>query len=192
MSANRIRVVLDENVSELGYSAVAAHFYWRIHHRVPRDGEQNLELVLCTDDEANWIHYVDDHKLHVKYMLLIGPRASEFEQVLRDDVQNWRTEMILDRARQPNLPRKDRREVLYHLAIDTVERGFDQEVFDIYSKALHDSDSFIRKAAVIGASILGWPQFAEPLRQLASETEKNEAIRKDAALLLDKLNAHAN
>ena len=191
MGANRIRVVLGDTVDTKSYAPLVVRLNWRNYEQIVPDDDSRHEWVYCTDDKANWIHYVEDYTLKVKYMLLIGPRAEQFEQAIRKSVSNWPRSMILERAHSPNLSRTDRREALYVLAIDTIERGIDQETFDIYSKALADSDSFIRKAAVLGASYLAWPQLAEPLRPLATKAEKNEAIRKEATSILKKLEADA-
>jgi hypothetical protein len=185
----RIRVVLGDIVDTKSYAPIVVRFKWRNYDQEADDDHH--EWIYCTDDEANWMHFVEDFKIKIKYMLLIGPRAEEFEQLLRATVSNWPRDQILERAHKPK-SRADRCKILYVLAIDTIERGFDQETFGIYSNALADSDSLIRKAAVLGASYLRWPQLAEPLRLLATNVEKDEAIREEAAVLLKKLGQDAS
>ena len=104
-------------------------------------------------------------------------------------VLNWRSRGIIERARKPDLSREDRLEVLYHLALDKMDHGFDKETFDVLSKALKDPDSYVRASALLGSAYLAWPQLADPVRPLATNAEPDEGIRKDAALLLPRLEA---
>lgn len=68
-----------------------------------------------------------------------------------------------------------------------MEHGFDQETFDIYSKAMRDPDPIVRGAAVFGSSFLAWPQLADPMRPLATSAEPEDAIRSQAATVLKGL-----
>src|SRR5262249_43857197 len=109
------------------------------------------------------------------------------EGLLRKKLRNYSPTAIMDRARDPTLGSEDRRQALYHLALDKMERGFDQETFEIYSKAMRDPDPFVRGSAVLGSAYLGWPQLAEPMRPLATSAEPDASVRKDAALLVERL-----
>lgn len=157
--SDRIRVVLGFDADSRSFARLAVIFHWRNYRHI--HDAHKVESVFCTDDEASWIHYVEDLELDVKYMLFIGPRADEFARALRKEVRHQPRRVLLQRLREESdLTGEDRRKVLYQLAVDAVEHGFDQEVFDLYRAALDDPDPFIRDAAARGAAYLGWPELA--------------------------------
>lgn len=193
MRADRVRIVLDSSVTEDDLDPFFVDPYnWMIKERIAQKGDQPREYIYGTEDLKNDIHFISDHKIGVKYLLVSGPDAKHIEQYLRESrLLSWHPDAIIERARDSKLSREDRRQALYHLALDKMERGFDQETLDIYSKAMTDADSFVRASAVLGSAYLAWPQLAKPLRPLATDAEPDAGIRKDAALLVGRLDALA-
>jgi hypothetical protein len=192
MRADRVRIVLDPKGSEHDLDPLIVKYRFWDRRRIGRNGDQPREYIFGTEYEDTNIHYIFDHKLGVNYLLVKGPEAAQIAQLLREDLFQESPPSIMRRAREANLPPAERRRALYNLALDKMEHGFDQETFDIYTKALKDPDPFVRASAVLGSAYLAWPELAEPLRPLSTDAEPDETIRKDAALLVGRLDALAS
>ncbi len=191
VTADRLRVVIDNSVSESALISLAGRNHWGIVRRIARSGDQPAEYIYGTRDRASFIHWIEDHKIGVNYILVTGPETPRIAQVLRAKLPHFGSGYIIRRARDHALGSEDRRVALYHLALDKMEHGFDQETFDIYARAMRDPDPFVRGSAVLGSAYLGWPQLAEPLRALASPDEPDASIRVDATILVWRLGNRA-
>jgi hypothetical protein len=186
MAAQWARIVLGEpNENEL--VAIAGKNNWGLRNFNAKTADQPAERIYATRDRATQIHWIDDHKIGVVYIYVQGAETSQVEALLRAKLAHYSSKTIVERARNVTLAPADRRDALYHLALDKMDRGFDQETFDIYKRAMQDPDPFVRGSAVLGSAYLGWPQLAEPMRLLATTAEPDESIRKDAATLVDRL-----
>ena len=184
-----VRIVLASDENEDKLVAVAGKNNWGLRKIIAKSENQPAERIYATRDRATQIHWIEDDKIGVVYLYVQGPEASSIEALLRKKLRNYSSASILERARDSTLEPGDRRQALYHLALDKMERGFDPETFDIYAKAMRDPDLYVRGSAVLGSAYLGWPQLAEPMRPLTTEAEPDKGIRKDAALLLSRLAA---
>lgn len=122
----------------------------------PKSGDQPAERIYATRDCATQIHWIDDHKIGVVYIYVQGPETSKIETLLRQKLVHRPSKLILERARDAKLPTADRREALYHLALDKMDRGFDLETFVIYKAAMQDPDPFVRGSAELDSAYLGW------------------------------------
>jgi hypothetical protein len=186
MTSDQVRVVLDNSVTEDELTAIAGQHHWRIRRRFARNGEQPEEYVYTTRDSSTDLHFIQDHKLGVNYILVKGPHTTEIVSVLTANLEYYDADDIREGAKN-EMDAEDRRRSLYYLALITMDQGFDPEVFEIYKKAFADLNPIVRGAAVLGSAYLGWPKLAGALRQLASASEPDESIRKDAALLSERL-----
>lgn len=189
---DRIRIVPESDFTEETLYPLLVEHNWWIRRRIPRKGDQPLEAIYGTEDQHTNIHFIIDHKIGVNYLLVSGPDAAQVAEALRKKVFHYTSSEIVERARDANLAPTDRRRALYFLALDKMEHGFDQETFDIYSKATADPDPLVRGAAVLGSAYLGWPQLAAPLRPLTGAGEPDESIRNDAAMLVERLDQLAS
>jgi hypothetical protein len=187
MGAQFVRIVLDDSTRENALVAVAGKNHWGLRSWNAASGDQAAERIYATRDRATQIHWIEDHKLGVNYLYVQGAEVSRIEELLRTKLKHFTRASILMRARDLSLDPVERRRALYHLALDKMGRGFDQETFDIYERAMGDPDPFVRGSALLGAAYLGWPQLAGPMRPLAGPGEPDEAVRKDAATLVERL-----
>jgi hypothetical protein len=187
MATDWVRIVLDNNENEDKLVALAGKNNWGIRKINARSGDQPAERIYATRDRATQIHWIEDHKIGANYIYVQGPETAAIDELLRKRLKHHSSSSIIERARDSKLAPADRRRALYHLALDKMERGFDQETFDIYSKAMSDPDPVVRGSAVLGSAYLGWPQLAEPMRALATASETDASIRKDAATLVGRL-----
>lgn len=187
MRSNRVRIVPEAAFSEDVLYPLLVENDWSIKRRIAQDGDQPREYIYGTEDAETNIHFITDHKIGVKYLLVSGPGAEPIAAILRRKVFHYHSGEILDRAREANLSPADRRRALYHLALDKMEHGFDQETFAIYCKALRDPDPVVRASAVLGSAYLGWPHLADRIRPLADAGEPDDTIRNDAATLVQRL-----
>ena len=192
MTQDRVRIVLDDSEEEGNVTAVAGKHHWVHTRSIAQSGDQPEEYIYTTRDGATLIHWIQDHKTGVKYILVNGPEAPKVSKILRDKLLHFAPEYIGEHARERGLGATERRLALYHLALDKMEHGFDQATFDLYKQAMGDPDPIVRGGAVLGSAYLGWPQLAEPMRALATAKEPDESIRKDAGLLLPRLEKQAS
>ena len=192
MTTDRVRVILGDDVTENQLVKLAGRNTWWVHERHARKGEEPTEYIYRTNDGDSFLHWIEDHKLGVKYILVKGPATPQIVQILRESLPFYSSGYIMKRAHEADLSPADRRVALYHLALNKMEQGFDHETFDIYSKAMRDPDPIVRGSAVLGSAYLGWPELAEPMRPLATSAESDESIRNDAALLVGRLDKLAS
>lgn len=155
--------------------------------RIGRDGDQPEEYIFSTRDKKTFIHWIEDHKIGVNYILVKGAETAPIAKILRANFLNFTSEDIYERARDNNASPEDRRLALYHLALDKMEHGFDKDTFEIYKQAMSNADAVVRGSAVLGSAYLAWPQLAEPMRPLAGPGEPDKSIQKDARLLVERL-----
>jgi hypothetical protein len=187
MVTDRVRVIVGDGVTETQLVKLAGRHTWWIHSRHASRGEEPTEYIYRTNDGGSFLHWIVDPKLGVTYILVKGPATPQIVEILRESLPFYSSGYIMKRAREADLSPADRREALYHLALNKMEHGFDQDTFDIYSKAMCDPDPIVRGSAVLGSAYLGWPELAEPMRPLATSAEPDESIRHDAALLVGRL-----
>lgn len=186
MKSERVRVVLSNTVSEDQLTALSDKHDWWIRRRIARNGDQPEEYIYSTDDKRTDLHFIQDHKIGVNYILVQGPDAEEIAPILAKNLLSFDADEIWTAAREVGSSNNYRR-ALYHLALISMDHGFDREVFEIYEKAMQHSDAIVRGAALLGSAYLGWPELAAPVRRLAGDDEPEESIRQDAALLASRL-----
>ncbi len=187
MADDRVRIVLDNSENERHLIALTRKHHWSQKRRIGKKGQQPAESIWTTDDEATDLHWIEDHNVGALYILVRGPEVESVAAALRDELSYFSSEDIIERARDRTAGPEDRRTALYQLAIDKMDHGFDQETFVLYAEAMRDPDPFVRGSAVTGSAYLGWTQLIEPLRPLAGPDEPDPGIRKDAALLVGRL-----
>jgi hypothetical protein len=191
MRTDRVRIIPQPSLTEDALYPLLVEHDWWIKRRIGRSGDQPSEYIYGTEDARTDIHFIMDHKIGVKYLLVSGPNALASAKLLRERLIHYPSGEIIERAHDPELAPEDRRRALYFLALDKMEHGFDQVTFDIYSKAMADPDALVRGSAVLGSAYLGWPQLADPMRPLAGPEEPDESIRNDAARLIATLTRRA-
>lgn len=186
MGTPRVRVVLSNTVIEDHLTRLADKYDWWLRRRIARNGDQPEEYVYSTDDKRTDMHFVQDHKIGVNYILVQGPDAEAVASILTSNLLSFDADTIWAAAREGESPTNTPR-ALYHLALISMEHGFNREVFETFQQAMRSSDAVIRGAALLGSAYLGWPELAAPVRKLAGTEEPDETIRRDAALLAGRL-----
>lgn len=184
-----VRIILERGFIDKDLAPYVVENNWDVLRRLRQNGDQPREYIYGTEDGATTIHLIFDHKLGVTYLLISGPEAPQISDMLNMRLIHESPPAIMRRARETNLSPVQRRDALYNLALDKMEHGFDQETFDLYCKALNDPDPFVRASAVLGSAYLAWPELADAIRPLATDAEPDEQIRRDAALLVSRLDA---
>jgi hypothetical protein len=182
----RVRVMLSHQVVEDDLTILADKHDWWIKRRIAQNGNQPAEYIYCDDPGTTNIHYIQDHKIGVKYILVKGPAAEQIAMILTENLRHYDANDIREGARN-EMSAEDRRSSLYFLALISMDHGFNDEVFEIYKRYLKDSDPFVRGSALLGSAYLGWPELTDSIQELAGLDESDESIRRDAALLLERL-----
>jgi hypothetical protein len=192
MKKGRVRIVLDDHVTEDALTAVASDKQWMISRRTEREGDQPNEFIYSTQPGSGGtdIHWIEDHKIGVNYILVQGPETKKVVEILHDKLDYLSSETILEEARDSEATPNKRGIALYNLALDKIEGGYDKETFDLFVSALTEKSATVRGAAVLAIAYLGWPQFIDSLRPLSTDSESDESVREDAALLLRRLEKH--
>jgi hypothetical protein len=181
------RVVLGPGSKEGKLIAVGGKDNWSLVAINAKTETQPAERIYATRDGATQIHWIQDHKLDVNYVYVQGPDTARIELLLRKKLEHRPPHVSMRQARDATLGRQERQYALFYVALDKMDRGFDQETFDVYTQAMRDPDPFVRASAVLGAAYLAWPQLAEPMRPLATAAEPDDLVRKNAALLIGRL-----
>jgi hypothetical protein len=122
---------------------------------------------------------VSDTDNNVRYLALVARTADELEtlaqaasaEVPARTLDELRSEAEQSVAEDP--------QALIRLAIGAPER-FDAETARVIVDSFASEQDVVRFRAVEAASLIGWPEFAEPLRTIAA-SDRNEGVRAMAA-----------
>ena len=103
MSSSYVRIVLDDDVVENDLTALTGANNWWLKDRIARSGDQPWEYIYGTGDENTNLHWIEDHKVGVKYIVVNGPASAKVASVLRDNLEHFPADYIQNQARKRDL-----------------------------------------------------------------------------------------
>ncbi|MEU2673829.1 hypothetical protein ABZ622_34190 [Streptomyces sp. NPDC007164] len=135
------------------------------------------------DVETVVVHWVEDHRFQVDYLVVEGDRNESFAEWLRGELplhsDRSLSDMTASTRDETALMRALRR-----LGINHAGREFDSVSYDLLRWALHDPEPLVRRNALLAASVMNWQQLV-PLLTCVSGTENDPEVREQAMTTLD-------
>lgn len=167
------RIVLGESAGRDAIDAAMCANGWMlldIHRQ-----RESYELVYATRDGRHELRYVDDPRLHARFIVL--PDDDELEREVRASLEVVADKSILESAR--SAPEPERIRALYRLAL--IARS--DAMVPVLQKAAGDPSPHVRIAAIETAFRLSAPEL-DPILERAAAADLEPQIRAHAASLL--------
>lgn len=184
-SASKIRVVLRPEVTLDDIEEAALDLDWLFLRNWPASEERPYEDLWVDRDEQTSIHYIDDHLVSVQYLLISGPDARTVETEAREALSTCGPADATN-AWQHASTRAERVEAVYLLALATDPADYTSAA-ELLRAAASDGDPEVRRAVILAATYVGWPELRAVLAEL-EERDPDESVRRDARFALEGLN----
>src|SRR5215471_15868705 len=95
-STEEVRIVLDPSVTADVFRRGAERRSWSLVSEYPASDDNNFELIYAaTKDGGTTVHYVEDHFVNVRYVLVRGPRPGPTVQLVETTVDCYDDEEII-------------------------------------------------------------------------------------------------
>lgn len=179
-----LRLLPTENVSEDDILGVGMDNDWQLVRVIAKTADHPAETIWKAVDGKTLIHWIDDPKINLCYVAVIGENLDEVAGVIRSEVPTWTLEQVSDMAKGA-VSRVEKMRAVYYLALLAPD-SFDETLFRLFGAFFRDEDAEVRGAAVLAISYVGWSQFLEPLQTLAS-SDDDASVRQDARTLIENI-----
>jgi hypothetical protein len=180
------RLMLNPVLIESDISALAGLQGWQIYAVKPAD-EVSYERIFTTPDGKNFISYVEDFGIGVRYLAVQGPDAAELSDRIPKLLPLVSRDDVLRMARNAST-RDERVAAVYHIAAVSTPR-FDSDLFQLILEALESDDAEVRKAAIFASSYPAWRELEIPL-QRARANDTDPAVRELADITIKSITRH--
>jgi hypothetical protein len=158
---------------------------WFLWNRIERDDNQPLVYEWATAAKDCRIRFTDDHRLGVRFLDFMGPKADEVAHLVKTKLPMYEREEIVALA---NSAKEENQGIwgAFRLAVAVHGTGFDPEAFGAFGELANHRSSRVREAAIYAMSQAGWPQFAGILEPMAAD-DPEESVRARATFALQSL-----
>ena len=176
------RIILDPDILPDDFRTTAADAGWTLVNEAPPSGLLALELVYRLDGhDASTVHYIEDSYIKVRYALTRGPQADALVGEVTDLFAYAPDDAVREAA-------EDDDEGLQHIvswmlsATALGDQAGHAWLSGLIEKRLAHDASAVRRAALVAASWLEWPDFRATVERMA-QTDPAPDVRQDAAKL---------
>lgn len=154
-----------------------------IHYRTTEASEQTpYEAIWMAPESGAAIHWIEDHLIHVDYLLLQGPDIDPSINALKSRLALHTADSLretFDETRDaPALL-----DALYDLGVHCSGQ-FDPELFALFRWTLHDPDPLVRRVSLLAASMTNWSEFI-PLLDYVRNHDREELVRLEAQTVFE-------
>jgi hypothetical protein len=178
------RVVLRPEVTREQVEDAALDLEWLLLKSWPRGQDRPYEDVWVDRDEQTWIHYIEDHLVDLRYLVVKGTDVSAVESEARQLLPAYQAEDAR-RAWDTATTADERVEAVYLLALTAGPEDRSRAVAALQA-ASSDGDPAVRHALVLATTYVGWPELRR-LLELLAKNDSVDAVRQEARLALDGL-----
>lgn len=178
------RLVCRETVETDTVRRFASDF-WFLWNRIERDDNQPLVYEWSTAAKDCRIRFTDDHRLGVRFLDFMGPKADEVAHLVKTTLPMYEREEIIALA---NSAKEENPGIwaAFKLAVLVHGTGFDPEAFGAFGELANHRSIRVREATIYAMAQTGWTQFAGILEPMADD-DPDEQVRVRAKLALQSL-----
>jgi hypothetical protein len=176
------RILLEPSMDAEDFAEAAEEAGWKLIAENEETKSSPYELIYRTDEKGKTTaHYVDDRFIMVRYAAARGPKkaavAADIEELL-DYVRD------ADALEEAERDREDLQEMVDWLMTVTAlrDQAGHERLAKLVEKRLAHAHSAIRRAALLAASWLEWPDFRKTVERMAKD-DPDKDVRRDAAKL---------
>ncbi|HYC93811.1 MAG TPA: HEAT repeat domain-containing protein [Thermoanaerobaculia bacterium] len=179
------RVPIAPDVTEDDVAQVAYFENLDNHDYIEGDEKTPTETVYNVPGEETFLHYIEDEMLGISYIAFSGENAENLEKKVADKVKTVKPADVARALKSPPKDPEKLRRTLAHAFLLAPPKH--DETFDKYFRiGFEHADPDVRRQAVVGVGYVGWPELAEPLRELA-ENDPDTDVKRDAKAMLKAL-----
>lgn len=153
----KLRVPLRTNVSANDVDNAFTDNGWPVDRAVVDDVGDPI-FKRWHAGEATTVHYIRDSNVGVDYILVAGERAADTARAVHRQLSSWSTEDILAYAEWASV-REDLVIVLHLIGLIGGDE-FDAALYRHLERGATHGDPEVRRAAMLAASYLRWPEVA--------------------------------
>ena len=182
MKAQKIRFPLKELVSENEIYTAALRHDWLWWDKTLANEDNPYEVVWITDDEKNTIHYIDDHLINLRYLVVQGEAVDEIAKQIHSSLATYTREEIRQTVEEATT-RDQYIHAIYQVGI-AAPQDYDPELFEWFKIGLSNPDAKVRKATILAIGYVGWLEFRAVLQELKTN-DPDQSVRQRASILLE-------
>jgi hypothetical protein len=184
-AGGQTRLVLEDGVMLEHVIEVAAAAGWTLVLDVEREHDRRREVAWWGPWPGVAVHYVDDHLLDVRFMLITGAdREAAVEDVRFLLPAHGVERLVLDAL--PATTPAAKIAAIRRIAAATASASAHEGALWVFEACFADDDAAVRKAAIFATTYPGWRQFDDRLRALAHH-DRDPDVRALAARTHDAL-----
>lgn len=177
------RIILHEEVTSHDISR-AFLLNWTVVNFITPTIHVPLEIIYLTDDRNTYIHYVEDFKLGLNYLVVVGEDIEPVIEKIHKMVPTYTKKQIVERAKIAST-KQEKILTTYYLAL-IAPMKYESDLFTYLEKGLCSNDHEIRGSTALAIAYVGWDEFIVPL-QKAYEIEQNPSVKNDLRILLQNI-----
>jgi hypothetical protein len=178
-------IFLRDDVDEADVAAAADGIGYVPDVFIKQEPDAPFELHFIHPQKTDTtVAYIKNHQLRVDYVLILGPQSASIRAALEKVLSHYDHDNVYDRAASdPDLDERVR--ALFHLALARGSEA-DARVLRLLGEFLHHKVDGMRRAGVLAAAYLSWPE-VEPLLEDLIARETNPQISHDAKHVYSRL-----
>jgi hypothetical protein len=184
------KIILDPDILPDDFRKTADALGWELLKLSPPEGLLALELIYRAGSEGSTtVHYIEDSYIKVRYALTRGPQADAVATEVTEYFGHIPDDSVLEAA-------EDESEGPQYLvgwlmsATALGDQAGHERLRALIEKRLAHENSGVRRAALISASWLEWPDFRATVERMAKEDPAKD-VREDAANLAESYRLRA-
>ncbi len=179
-----IRLLLKEHVSEANVATEASHNNWLWWDLIERNNKNPYEVIWITKDKKTSIHYIYDHLIALRYLVVRGDKEEEITEQAKASLAVYSRGDIFSMVQQASSLEMLIQSV-YHVAIAAPEK-YDSEFFRLFEGFLSSSSVELRRATILAIAYVSWSEF-RPLLENIKSNDVDAEVRTNASLVADGL-----
>jgi len=147
--------------------------------------DRPYEIVWANYERDTVVHYIDDHAIGVRYLVIDGNEKENIEKDLRAEFDFYNCDELLEAVHDA----KEIDDLLHAFSLLAIvaTSQVDVEIFQVFENLLAHENAEVRRITLFTLAYIGWPEFKSTIEHLAAKDE-DPRVRERAAILLEGYN----
>lgn len=169
------RVILDDSLTPKAFAKGAQEAGWQLIQEHPESKDNTLEHIYrAGKDGKSTVHYIEDQFVKVRYALARGPDAKTLAKAITDLFPHGPDDRVLAAAEDDSQGPQYSVDWLMSATVLGDQAGH-ARLKKLIEKRLAHENAGVRRAALIAAGWLEWPDFRATVDRMAKEDKDPEA-----------------
>lgn len=170
------------------FSLVAWQNDWEIYNIQKRGENTPYTMSYMTPDEKTGINYIENYVFDIPYISIRGENQERVAEILRASIDFYNIDELQDFIHSAPEDDTQLARAIYLLGV-AVEKTFDISHFNSFELCLAHPGSNVRRAAMLSAAGVGWPEF-RPLLEHIRDNDSDPELRSYANTTLESMQTH--